>query len=934
VLLGILAAVLFLRFVTGLLTDAWWFADLGFSSVWRTRVLTTALSFVGASFVVVVLTAVVVRVLGRVAPSDPPDLTAAKVRALFGGRPTLIRWTVAAGLVLVLAPAFAANSTLLLLAIHGNGSDGPSDPLFGRPLGFYLFTLPILRALIGWLLSLFAVLVLTTLIGAHLTGSWRPGRSGGRLPHSVRVLVGALISCWFVVRGVGFVIDRWTLVSHGSGYVDGAGATDLRTRLPGLMVLAIVSMLVAIVVFVASVREEAIVANVAVGAWAVVALLLLQVVPPLYRQIEVRPNSPGIEARPIARNVAATRAAYGLDDVETSEFQPSATATASSSGLADELADNARIWGPSTRTVAAFNKVSSLDYLRVLDVDMDRYVIDGREQLVALGALDRVTLDRDTWSQKHLERTHGFGVVMAPAGEVVGEGEPRLVASGIRPSKIRATESRLYFGEDSSSYVIAGTDAERDVAKADRVGAVYTGNRGVAVGGFWKRAAFAARFGDRNLLLRSVPSSGRVLYVRNVRDRAAKVAPFLRFGADPYPVVLANRIVWVLDGYTVSGHYPYAQRFDTRLVLDPRSGLVGRGFNYVRASARIVIDAYDGSVAIYRTGPAGEDPLIDAWSRVYPGLIRPAVQLAKDRPGLPSHLRYPEDLLRLQSAALGRYHVTSGADFVDLANDWTPSLAAPSTSKLSDADREKAASATAAETTAAPRVDDRAAVDPDATSIVAAPLYLRHRYPGEARPSFVLQQTLELRRSTGQRRLLRAVIVADVATSGEGRLRVLRVPASAEALGPARAFDRMRANPQVSTIETQLGQVGSKVNFGDVQVLPTDRGLVYQRPLFLRPESSDLEELKYVLVLAGNRVTIAPTVREAFRAALASRGGATSTPQSSPTVSGSVDELLAAAAASLDAADEALAAGDLGTYQQRVNDAKRQIEAAQNAPAK
>jgi uncharacterized protein len=730
---------------------------------------------------------------------------------------------------------------------------------------------------------------------------------------------------------MGFLLDRWMLASRGRGYVDGPGATDLRTKLPGLIVLAVISFIVAMVVLVASLRHEPVIAAVAAGSWVVVAVVVLQIVPPIYRQIEVRPNSPGIEATPVQRNVSATRAAYGLGDVDTSELQ---APTSAPSYLANELAQNARIWGPSLRTTAAFNKVSSLDYLRVLDVDMDRYVIDGREQLVAVGALDRVSLRRDTWSQKHLERTHGFGVVMAPAGDVVGEGEPRLVASGVRPSTIRASESRIYFGEDASSYVIAGTDAERDVAKADRVGAVYRGARGVAVGGFWKRAAFALRFGDRNLLLRSVPSSGKVLYVRDVRERAAKLAPFLRFGADPYPVVLSDRIVWVLDGYTVSSNYPYAQRFNTSLVLDPRSGLVDHGFNYVRAAARVVIDAYDGGVAIYRTGPAGTDPIIDAWGRTYRGLIRPATQLAKDRPGLVAHLRYPEDLLRLQSAALGRYHVTNGADFVDLANDWTPSIAAPSTSS-SEADRAKA-TRVATDPQPVTRVDDRAEVDPDDDSVVAAPLYLRHRYPGEARPSFVLQQTLELRRTTGQRRLLRAVIVADVGSTGTGRLRLLRIPATAEALGPARAFDRMRANPKVSTIETQLGQVGSKVNFGDVQVLPTDAGIVYQRPLFLRPEASDLEELKYVLVLAGNRVTIAPTVAEAFRSALAGSPVAAPEPTSeTPTavVSGSVEDLLAAASASLDAADAALASGDLGTYQRRVNDAKRQIDAARKVPA-
>ena len=544
--------------------------------------------------------------------------------------------------------------------------------------------------------------------------------------------------------------------------------------------------------------------------------------------------------------------------------------------------------------------------------------------------------------------------MVAPAGEVVGEGEPRIVASGIGKSAISAREPRLYVGEDATSYVVVGTPSEVDVAALDAPAvdadaktstAKYTGKGGVAIGGFWKKAVFALHFGDRNLLVRSVPSTGKVMYVRDVRARAEKLAPFLRFGADPYPVVLADRVVWVLDGYTVSDHYPYAQRFATGSVLDVRSGLSRGGFNYVRAAVRVVIDAYDGDVKMYRAAGRGRDPdpLIDAWARTYPSLIAPSSQLEKDRPGLSAHLRYPEDLLRLQSTALGRYHVTTAAAFVDLANDWTPSIAAPVASAANDP---SAAAAIAPRPVADERrSEDRAQVDPDDDAQVAAPLYLRHRYPGEAAPTFVLQQSLELRRSTGQRRLLRAIVVADTNSDRFGRLRVLLVPAAAEALGPARAFDRMRANPRVSTIETQLGQVGSQVNFGDVQVLATTAGLVYQRPMFLKPESSDLQELKYVLVLAGNRVTIEPSVASAFEKALtgsvgsstASRPTATpSTPAETPTetpvdANATMGELLDDAAASLAAAETALKDGDLGLYQQRVEDARRQIDAARDA---
>ena len=937
------------RLVASLLTDAWWFADLRFGSVFRTQVLTTIGLFVVGAVIVGGLGIAVVHALGRAAPSDPPDAMALRMWLTFGRRPTLAAVAAISGLIVVLAPALAHNTSIALLMLHGNGNAGPRDPVLNRPLGFYLFELPFLRALTGWFLSVAALFVVVLIVGAHMVGAWRPGEPGGRLPSSLRRWVSIFAANWFVLRGIGFLLDRWHLVASGSGYVDGPGATDLRTRMPGLLILAGISFLVAVAILYGATKHDLVVPGVAVAVSLVATLILGQLVPRVYAQLEVKPNSPGIERRPIQRNVDATRAAYGLSEVFEStlvgaETSPSQASPAVVRRVSNELVDNARIWGPVGRTSAAFNKVLSVDYLRVLDVDMDRYMIDSREQLVAVGAVDRFALPGETWSQRHLERTHGYGVMVAPAGEVVGEGEPKLVSTGLRAGAVSAKQPRLYFGEGTDAYAIVGTSAEVDPIGSQR--SRHVGRGGVSVGGFVKKAVFALRFGDRNLLVRSVPANARVMYVRDVRARAEKLAPFLRYGADPYPVVLRDRVVWVLDGYTVTNNYPYAQRFNTDAALDPRSGLANGGFNSVRAAVRVVIDGYDGDVTMYRMAPVGSDLILDAWAKAYPGLFRASAQLERDRPGLTAHLRYPEDLFRLQSLALGRYHVNTSAEFVDPANDWTPSLAAPSTSddKASSGSLAPAAPAS----TAVRRAEDRAQVDPDAESNVADPLYLRHRYPGQSAASFVLQQTLELRRSTSQRRLLRSVIVADVgADNPGGRLRLLRIPASVEVLGPAQAFDRMRANPKVSTLETQLGQVGSKVNFGDVQVLPTEAGVIYQRPLFLKPEASVIEELKYVLVLAGSKVTIEPSLRSAFSTALGVRDGVTpSVPSTSgtnpstvndppPSTSGqSSEQLLRAASDALDAADAALKSGDLGLYQKRVDEARSLLAEAQGLPAK
>ena len=684
-LVALVAAFLVLlslgRLIAGFLTDAWWFGDLSHSGVWRTRIVTTIGLFVVGALITAAVGFVVMRSLGRAAPVEPPDATAARLRFLFGARARLAGGLAVGATVLILAPALAHNTSSILLFLRGDGGAGPADPVFGRSLGFYVFKLPFLRSLTGWLLALVTLMAFLTLVGAHIVGAWRPGQPGGGLPHRLRLLVGGFVAAWFVLRGVGYLFDRWNLVASGSGYVDGPGATDLRTRLPGLLILAGITFLIAIAVMVGAVRRDVVLPSVAAVSWILVTLLVTQIIPRAYRQLEVKPNSPGIETKAIQRNIDATRAAYGLTGVKESVLQktePTASNEVSAtarSAVAQELIADARIWGPATRTRAAFNKVSTLDYLRVVDVDMDRYEVDGRMQLVALGALDRVSIKGETWSQQHLERTHGYGVVVAPSGEVVGEGEPRLVSTGLTGKAVVSKQPRLYVGEGSDSYVVAGTPSEGDPVSA-KSKARYTGDGGVEVGGFLKKAVFALHFGDRNLLVRSLPTSAKVMYVRDIRKRAEKLAPFLRYDADPYPVVLKDRIVWVLDGYSVTNNYPYAQHFNASAVLDTASGLYAGDFNSVRSAVKVVIDAYTGHVTMYRTAKKGSDPIVDAWASVYPKLFTDQSKLEKDNPGLSAHLRYPEDLFRLQSLALGRYHVTTAAEFVDLSNDWTPGLAA------------------------------------------------------------------------------------------------------------------------------------------------------------------------------------------------------------------------------------------------------------------
>ena len=489
------------------------------------------------------------------------------------------------------------------------------------------------------------------------------------------VLLGLLA----LVKAVGYWLQRFELTASTRGFVDGAGYTDVNAQLPAINLLLLI-MVASFLLFIVNIwRRGWTLPILGVGLWALIAVVAGAIYPQFVQRVQVEPNEPEKEQPYIARNIEATTAAMGLGDVEVTPFEletdPEAVDLA---GNADTIR-NIRIWDPSDHILGqTFPQLQGIrDYYAVNNVDVDRYELNGERTQVVLSVRDLNTADipRKTWAAEHLTYTHGYGAIVAPANEKESSGEPAFVAEDI-PYRTSAEELELsqpavYFGEELGGYVVVGSK-QRELNFEDEDETQYTtyeGEDGVPLDNIIKKAAFALRFGDVNPLISDqLTGSSRVLYIRDIRERVSALAPFLDLDADPYPVIHDGRIVWIVDAYTTTSRYPYAQRVETGQLPD-ESGL-DHTFNYVRNSVKAVVDAYDGTVDFY-VMPV-EDPIIEAYRDAFPRLFKDFEEMPED---LQAHLRYPEDLFRIQSNSWARYHVTEadsfyqGNDFWDVALD-------------------------------------------------------------------------------------------------------------------------------------------------------------------------------------------------------------------------------------------------------------------------
>ncbi|MEW6345452.1 MAG: UPF0182 family protein [Pseudomonadota bacterium] len=823
--------------ISGVVVDGLWFASIGYANVFWT-VLSTQVFLFAAVFAA---SAALIAVSGFVAhryatppgswqveaaeSPGPPDL----INALTGQLAPRIPWraSIAAG-ALVLGFLIAAGETsnwdMVLRYLH-QVPFGQRDPVFGKDIGFYLFSLPACLALKNWL---WQVLFCSTILAAAVYGI-RGDLTFERLPRGLSRAAAAhacaLLGLFFVVKAWSYTLERFLLLYGDNGVVVGASYTDIHVELPVLWVLAGLAAVAALASWFnmrrPGYRIPAASALLVFGG----SFLLAGIYPALFQRLYVKPSELQLETPYIRHNIALTRSAYGLAQIAVKPFPAEQGLNLASLDANRATVDNIRLWDvqPLMDTYAQLQEIRT--YYKFLSVDIDRYRLDSGYRQVMLSAreLDSSMLpaNAQTWVNLHLLFTHGSGVVMSPVTEKSAEGLPSFYLQDIPPAASGGPairEPRLYFGEGGDGYVIVkGNVPEFDYPKGkDNVYTTYSGRDGIAIGSTARRSLFAWQFDDPNILLTGYITSGsRILLHRNIQDRVRMIAPFLTLDHDPYVVVSNGRLFWMQDAYTTSRWFPYAQP------------ATDGGANYIRNSVKVVIDAYNGTVDLYVSDPG--DPVVQTYQRIFPGLFKPLAAMPQD---LQQHIRYPEDLFLIQAQLYRAYHMDAPEVFYNREDLWQ-----------------------------FPR--ELVGIDGGSSpGTPMAPYYTIMRLPGEPHEEFVLMLPMV----PSQRDNMIAWLAARCDPPEYGKLIVYTFPKDKLVYGPFQIEARIQQNTEISQQISLWNQMGSRVIRGHLLVVPIDNSLLYVSPLYLRAESGQLPELKRVIAAYGDRVVMDETLGGALAA--------------------------------------------------------------------
>jgi len=792
----------------------------------------------------------------------------------------------------------AALGLALLFAVGSKGSwlgvlqflhrtpFGTTDPIFGRDLGYYVFTVPVVAGGLG-LITALTTFALVAVIGLYvLRRDIIVFERRVTVEPSARLHVALLIALLFLLAALRVYFVRLPgLLYSTTGPLVGASFADLHATLTGLRVAGLAALVGgALVLWGATSQRLARNTVLGLGLYLGVSLLGVGLYPTIVQRLIVAPNELVKETPQLAHHIAATRRAWGLDGVVTRDLTGEARLTDRDIRANRPTIDNVRLWDrdPLLQTFGQLQEIRT--YYDFVSVDDDRYWIDGQYRQVMLSPreLNAASLPTRTFINERLTFTHGMGLTLGPVNQVTQEGLPVLFIKDLPPVSsvsLRVTRPAIYFGELTDSWVFARTrQREFDYPSGDEnIFATYEGTGGVPVGSFWRRLVLAAHFRSLKVLLSSdITNESRAMYVRNIRERARTALPFLVFDRDPYLVIdAAGRLRWILDAYTATRRYPYAQPLPD-------------GTNYLRNSVKVVIDAYDGTVTAYQADAV--DPLVHTLAKVFPGIFHPLDSMPAD---LRSHLRYPEDLFRIQSDMYATYHMSEPEIFYHREDQWQK----PVLSRTGEAQ------------------------DP----------FVRHmimRLPEERQAEFILMAPFTPRGKDN----LASWMVARNDGEHYGQLIVYRFPKQSLVFGPAQIVNRINQDTEIARQISLWDQRGSEVIRGNLLVIPIEESLIYVQPLYLRAEGGRIPELKRVVVAHQNRVVMEETLEAGLArlfggAVEPARAGAA--PTATRLGDGRAADLARRAAESYRRAVEAQRAGDWARYGEeltRLGEMLRQLQ--------
>jgi uncharacterized membrane protein (UPF0182 family) len=869
-----------------------WFGALGYQRVFATRLVAEVLLGGVIGGVAFAFLYVNLRIAQRGVVPNP------LVLAFSAGAPSVdvtrlmrrLALPAALGLGLLFGVG-ATGSWLSVLQFLHRTPFGTTDPVFGRDLGYYVFTVPVVAGALG-LITALTTFALVAAIGLYVLR--RDVVVFGRrvtVEPSARLHVALLIAALFLLAALRVYFVRLpSLLYSTTGPLVGASFADLHATLTGLRIAGVAALAGgALVLWGATSQRLARNTVLALGLYFGVSLLGVGLYPTIVQRLVVAPNELVKETPQLAQHIAATRRAWALDGVVTRDLTGEARLTERDIRANRPTIDNVRLWDrdPLLQTFGQLQEIRT--YYDFVSVDDDRYWIDGQYRQVMLSPreLNSASLPTRTFINERLTFTHGMGLTLGPVNQVTQEGLPVLFIKDLPPVSsvsLRVTRPAIYFGELTDSWVFARTrQREFDYPSGDEnIFATYEGTGGVRVGSFWRRLVLAAHFRSLKVLLSSdITNESRALYVRNIRERARTALPFLVFDRDPYLVIDdAGRLRWILDAYTATRRYPYAQPLPD-------------GTNYLRNSVKVVIDAYDGTVTAYQADAA--DPLVRTLAKVFPGIFQPLDAMPAD---LRRHLRYPEDLFRIQSDMYATYHMSEPEIFYHREDQWQK----PVLSRTGEA--------------------------PDP--------FVRHmimRLPEERQAEFILMTPFTPRGKDN----LASWMVARNDGEHYGQLIVYRFPKQSLVFGPAQIVNRINQDTEISRQISLWDQRGSEVVRGNLLVIPIEESLIYVQPLYLRAEGGRIPELKRVVVAHQNQVAM----EETLEAGLARLFGGALTPAGVAAASttprlgdGRAADLARRAAESYRRAVEAQRAGDWARYGEeltRLGEMLRQLQEAVGA---
>jgi uncharacterized protein len=812
------------------------------------------------------------------------------------------------GLSLVLA-GFAAAGVAgywerFLMWRHGAGVEfgGAADPIFGRDLSFFVFRLPFLHFVQGWLFSSLVVITIVVAAAHYLWGGIRFQAIGEKVTPTVKAHLSVLLGLIVLVRAWGYRLAQFDLLTSERGVVTGASYTDVNAQLPALRILVPIA-IVCTVLFLVNIRFRGwALPALGVGLLALASLVAGAAYPAFVQKFRVEPQELQRESEFIERNIEFTNLAYGLDKVRRQPFRVDEELTAEDVEANPATISNIRLWDPAT-LLKGFQQLQGFrPYYSFDDVDVDRYEVEaGVRRVVMISGREikqsGIPDDRRSWQNLHLYFTHGYGHVASRVDRVTEEGQPDFVVEDIPPDtpdgELRVDDDpgpRIYFGERSDvPFVVVGTEQQeldRPTGAGEEggeTGTTYTGDGGVEVGGFFRKLAFAWRFRDVNMLISNlIRSDSRIMFNRDIETRVQKVAPFLMFDHDPYLAVADNRLVWIWDAYTHSDQFPYSQQTDLAAV----SELDGR-INYLNNSVKVTVDAYDGTMTFYVVDPS--DPIIQVWQRAFPQLFTSGDQASES---LRAHFRYPEALFQVQANKFAQYHVDSPTEFFSGQDFW-----------------------------ALPR-------NPEKPDEALVPYYVLMRLPGDDEESFVLFEPF----TPNNRSNMISWFSADSDPENYGQLTAFEFQAGQNIPGPVQVFRRINQDTDVSRERTLLGQGGSDVVFGNLLAIPIENSFLYVQPMYIEATGSEggIPELKRVILVHGQTVTIAETLQAALAQTF---GEAGEPPPPPPDADATVEELLQEALQHFRLARQALRDGDLGEYGRQIALAEQAVNDAAAAAA-